>query len=417
MPCNNIVWSRITTPLPSVNNTSLTASRPCPVCDANNPDTRLLLKSFQFFTDSNVTDKQTDVITVQCKSCGALYMNPVYTRAGFSILFAEAAASYGSSEGRPIEQAQWLADKEDLSTGRSIIDLGCHHGEFLATLPDHLQRTGIDIDREIINTASRKNIDKNIQFYASAFTGELPLQPNSIITMLHVLEHLPNPKATLVNLQQQSTPQTRLFIEVPLLEKGHTNDINGFLSVTHLTHFSRSSLRNCINNAGWKILHWDEQQDYNGCRVIAMPDNDRTSMEQPYNDSVEHEIKECQHYLAHWQQAVRNVVEKIDRLRDSQHCIIWGAGLHTEFLYQLTPLFNANPAQQFILIDSDQQKQGKTWRGISIFSPEALLNSDLGNTPIVISTYRNQEAVAKQIIKLTGNNANIVRLYEHIRSY
>ena len=61
--------------------------------------------------------------------------------------------------------------------------------------------------------------------------------------MFHVLEHLKNPLETLINILKSAHQTTYLLIEVPILENGFTNDINGFFSAQHLTHFSRQSLK------------------------------------------------------------------------------------------------------------------------------------------------------------------------------
>ena len=75
------------------------------------------------------------------------------------------------------------------------------------------------------------------------------------ITMYHVLEHLPRPVEVLKKLSVQSqNQQQKSLVEVPIIENGNTNDINGFFSIQHTTHFSANSLLNCIIAlAGWKI--------------------------------------------------------------------------------------------------------------------------------------------------------------------
>ena len=56
--------------------------------------------------------------------------------------------------------------------------------------------------------------------------------------MLMVFEHLKNPLRVLKNILNSSHSKTKLLIEVPIIENGFTNDINGFFSAGHLTHFS-----------------------------------------------------------------------------------------------------------------------------------------------------------------------------------
>ena len=137
-------------------------------------------------------------------------------------------------------------------------------------LPDNILRMGVDIDQPAIDRARANHADQKIQFFLGDFeTFNFDAQPPDTITMFHVLEHLPRPVAVLKKLHSISSKSTKLVVEVPILENGQTNDINGFFSAQHLTHFSRQSLHNCLALSGWKIIDWLEQSDYNGCRVLA----------------------------------------------------------------------------------------------------------------------------------------------------
>ena len=82
----------------------------------------------------------------------------------------------------------------------------------------------------------------------------------------------------------------------------------------------------------------------------------------------------------------------------SPFCVIWGAGLHTESLYQLTTLFRRQPDRHYVLIDSDPVKQGTTWRGIPVYAPNAVLhagNADWSETDLLISSYGDQAAMVE----------------------
>ncbi len=87
---------------------ALLAARACPVCDSTRARPVVMLRDFQFFTDSPTTRKRVDVTQQQCLDCFALYQNPAYSRRGFAVLFREAGRSYGATASRPAEQAGWL---------------------------------------------------------------------------------------------------------------------------------------------------------------------------------------------------------------------------------------------------------------------------------------------------------------------
>lgn len=362
------------------------------------------LKNFQFFSDSD-SCKQVDIVDVQCKNCLAIYKNPCYSKKGFSILFEEAGMSYGSSEGRPNEQVLWLQKRNILKKGIKVLDIGCGSGNFLRTLSEDIIKIGVDIDKTSIDIAQQKNQD--IKFICSDFVDLNYSEDIDLITMYHVLEHLPNPKEVLNRLYELSSDNTNLLIEVPIIENGLTNDINGFFSVQHLTHFSRNSFRNILLSAGWKIIEWEEQKEYNGCRILAIKGEKSDSL-----NTSNVELSNIYKYLSNWYKSLENVENKIINLENKRY-VIWGAGMHLEFLYQVSSLFKSN--KDFIIIDSDKNKHNKTWRGICIYSSE-ILNKLANDDIIIISSYGSQNKI-EEFIKDKNQKIPIVKLYDYLRVY
>ena len=145
---------------------------------------------------------------------------------------------------------------------------------------------------------------------------------------------------------------------MPILENGFTNDVNGFFSAQHLTHFSRASLKNFFKHGGWEIIRLDEQSSYNGTRVIAKPSTNNET----FVPKITGDTSILYRYLQHWFNVLRDIEEKLNGLDKNEKYIIWGAGLHTEFLFNKTSFFRRNKGSQFIFFDSDLKKIGKTYR-------------------------------------------------------
>ena len=70
--------------------------------------------------------------------------------------------------------------------------------------------------------------------------------------------------------------------------------------------------------------------------------------------------------------------------------------MHLEYLYQKTSFFHDRKEIRFVIVDSDANKHGKTWRGIRIISPDILDEEILENVPIVISSYGSQTDIEKK---------------------
>jgi len=389
---------------------ALLAARACPVCDSTRARPVVALRDVQFFTDSPSTRKRVDVTQQQCLDCFALYLSPAYSRRGFAVLFREAGRSYGATAARPTEQAAWLAERRLLRGGNEVLDLGCYDGAFLAALPGDLRRVGVAADAPALARGHRRwpaitFVTGDPERFAYAGVPD-------VVTMFHVLEHLPRPVAVLRRLRRLARPGARLVVEVPILEKGHTNDVNGFFSLQHMTHFSRATLRACLARAGWGVVEWAEMPGYNGCRVLAAPTTEAMAVRGDPDDGAA--LHAC---LAGWHSAVGAIERRLAALADHARVVVWGAGLHTELLYQLTAVFHAAPERRWALVDGDALKQGRSWRGLRIHPPEALAGPDPGDAPVVLSSYGNQEDMAAGARRLGVVPGRLVRLYTDVAVY
>lgn len=381
--------------------------RPCPICDDSNYRSVLSYHDFQFFTDSSEVGKRADIEDIQCLNCLCLYRHKVFSESGFSTLAGQAGCSYGSSAQRPKETVDWLSSHNLLTEGLCILDVGCYEGSFLSRLPSNLSRMGVDIDAPAISRGRQRHPE--LSLIHGQFDAFIPDQRPDVITMFMVLEHLPNPKAALRHLRDIGKKGVRLVIEIPIIEQGKTNDINGFFSVLHLTGFSRNTIRRLLENTGWQILHEDSMDDYNGLRIIAQSDEKVKA-----NNSTEmRDIKSLQAILGSWFRAQSQIEERISALPQSGKFLIWGAGLHTEVLYHLSSLFR-HRERRFLLIDSDKLKQGQSWRGINIVSPEILYDLQDSNFHLIISSYGDQPAILSAAIEKGVSKQRICLLYDSI---
>ncbi len=408
----SLTWCSIDSFHGNGSNSATGQSRACPVCQSLGNRILLTLKDFQFFSDSVCLPKRMTLHQVQCRLCFAIYLNPGYSSYGFRVLFAEAGCSYGATSVRSQEQRDWLATRELLKPGLNLLDVGCYDGRFLSELPDHIHKVGFDIDAPAIERGRDLFSDKNIQFIHGDFENFCPQEAPDVITMYHVLEHLPDPVAALKNLRQFSHGNTKLVLEIPILENGKTNDINGFFSVQHMTHFSRNSFANAMKLSGWAIVDEMEAADYNGYRVLATPCVAEENIVADPSD-----LNRSLDYLSWWYSVVRSVSEKLSVVPATDRLVIWGGGMHLEFLYQVTQLLEMSPDRDCVIVDSDKLKQGRSWRGISIYDPSCLSQLDWSQTTLVVSSYGGQEAIAQSALMIGVPEEKIVKFYDSVHVY
>jgi hypothetical protein len=187
--------------------------------------------------------------------------------------------------------------------------------------------------------------------------------------------------------------------------------VNGFFTVQHTTHFSRGTLASCLAAAGWRSVEWQEQPDYNGCRVLAEPTRLGSAVPRP------EDVRTLDRHLAARHAALARLHGVLGPLLDAPRLAIWGAGLHVEMLYQLTALFHARTDRTYLLVDGDPAKQGRSWRGIDIHPPAVLARPECAAVPIVISSHSSQQDIARAAVGLGIDPARLVRLYRDVHAY
>jgi 2-polyprenyl-3-methyl-5-hydroxy-6-metoxy-1,4-benzoquinol methylase len=135
----------------------------------------------------------------------------------------------------------------------SALDFGCGTGEFVQTLTNQKWNViGVEpssIAREKALTLNPNKIVESLNQVNSTF---------EIITLWHVLEHIPDLNEKLKNLSQLLTLNGTLFIAVPnhtsYDAKHYQSYWAGYDVPRHLWHFSKQSMQTLVHNHGLKIV-------------------------------------------------------------------------------------------------------------------------------------------------------------------
>lgn len=141
-----------------------------------------------------------------------------------------------------------------VSNGKNILDYGCGVGDFL----EHLQKNGYDVLGMEPNDSARKIAQSKIGNEKVTSTElEHNDQKFDIITLWHVLEHIPNLNEIIQQLKNHLSENGRLIIAVPN-HKSYDAEYYGkywaaYDVPRHLWHFSASSMNKLFNNFGMKI--------------------------------------------------------------------------------------------------------------------------------------------------------------------
>lgn len=133
---------------------------------------------------------------------------------------------------------------------KTLLDIGCGTGDFLKVCEnDGWNITGIEPNEGARNLAKNKFADYS-SFYESVEDlkkNETYFQKFDVITMWHVLEHVPNLDETIYNLKQFLKPKGTLVIAVPNFKSFDAEYYKEFWAAydvpRHLWHFSQTAIR------------------------------------------------------------------------------------------------------------------------------------------------------------------------------
>lgn len=135
--------------------------------------------------------------------------------------------------------------------GKNLLDFGCGDGAFLKAVSKQTATScGVELQKNYIQDLN------SIGIMCVNDTKGLPDNSFDVITLFHVLEHLPDPKATLTELIRVARPNAKFIIEVPhandfLIWQLQNQDFKQFtLWSQHLILHTRNSLLSLLSALG-----------------------------------------------------------------------------------------------------------------------------------------------------------------------
>ncbi|MDC9724284.1 MAG: class I SAM-dependent methyltransferase [Urechidicola sp.] len=142
----------------------------------------------------------------------------------------------------------------DIDSQKSILDIGCGTGDFLvASKKKGFNVCGIE-PKEKPNSISKSKLE--IDIYQDI--SEINSQKFDIISMWHVLEHVPNLEEYISNLKQLLNPNGTLFVAVPNHKSFDANYYGKFWAAydvpRHLWHFSQKSIELLFKKEQMKVV-------------------------------------------------------------------------------------------------------------------------------------------------------------------
>lgn len=220
-----------------------------------------------------------DFELVKCVNCELVYtyfrrdveISPLYNEGAYRLVDNRdslwdkiLAVEYG-------KVVRWLRGR--YPSGGALLDFGCGKGKFL-DLASHegWEVKGVETS---VPRAEFARTNYNLDISSEAFKGGRIFDRRfDVITMFHVLEHLPRPSEVISSLLRENLSEDgTLIIEVPNLQSVQARIAKGswiHLDLPkHLSHFTRMRLSKFLMSEGLKIEREEYFSLHNGLLGMA----------------------------------------------------------------------------------------------------------------------------------------------------
>ncbi|NND44908.1 MAG: class I SAM-dependent methyltransferase [Xanthomonadales bacterium] len=329
-----------------------------------------------------------------CRQCGFI-SNAVFDSSA-QAYSAQCEESQGCSPTFSAWQqalAQRLADRHGFH-GRTILEIGCGKGEFLADLCAAGENRGIGYDPAYVPGrlgARAREIDFKTKFWNRA----CGLDGADAVVCRHTLEHIPGVLAFLRDLRAAIGPRrdVPVFFEVP--DTGRVLREGAFWDVyyEHCSYFRMDNLRALFTRAGFEVLEsWLDYEDQY-LMVVAQPSVAPKRATPPSDDpgaEVSTFVRASKTSRALW----ASRLESWDR--GGLEVVLWGGG--SKAVAFLSSIEHAGVIRR--VVDINPRKQGGfiPGGGQVVVAPEDLARHPAHKIILMNPVYR--EEVGAQVVRL-----------------
>jgi 2-polyprenyl-3-methyl-5-hydroxy-6-metoxy-1,4-benzoquinol methylase len=198
-------------------------------------------------------ERGSDLAIRECATCGLIQVSgepvPYYREVIRAAAFSDAMRVFRE------EQFRVWVDEFGLS-GKSVLEVGCGRGEYLALLQaSGLKACGIEYASEAVQACQAQGLAVEAAFIDGTTPPvRLAGAPFKAFFCFNFMEHWPDPVASLRGIHAQLDEGGLGFVEVPnvdmILEKGLYSE---FIS-DHLSYFTAETLRFTLQQSGFEVL-------------------------------------------------------------------------------------------------------------------------------------------------------------------
>ena len=235
-----------------------------------------------------------------------------------------------------------ISKQVELPEKGNLLDIGCGNGAFLKIFSQKMlpwKLYGSEFDEKYQEEVEQiPNVQKMHAEPLSQIDTKFDL-----ISMIHVLEHIPHPVKILSEIKKMLTPNGLLFIQVP----NPTENPFATMIADHCSHFTQNSLGRILSKCGLSIIHYSTEWISREISLIAKRSESPKDLVIPFEPKETTALKNNMRWL-------EKLSSEIDKIMESTKIVIFGSAISATFAA-------GNRLEKvFAFVDEDESRIGKS---------------------------------------------------------
>lgn len=366
----------------------------CPVCGRGRlepflhlPEVPVLSTAFHPDRASALAAPRGDLDLALCRSCSLVW------NTAFDANLVDYTPDYENSQhfspafrDYVTDLAERLGGLHDL-TGKTVVDVGCGKGEFLALLAEAADAHGLGFDPTFDGEVDSDRIEVIREYYDRDTAADLDA---TLVMARHVVEHLADPVGFLTGVREASGPDAAMYYEVPNAEFVFSDDGMWDLIYQHVGYFSMPSLDMALRASGHDVLEVAEAFHGQFLGIDAAPASSLATRKTPGLPSP----SEIEDFMSRVETFARRHQKRLQRWNEhmSNHgtadIALWGAGAKgVSFLNLLE-----DPGMIDHVIDVNPRKTGRFLPGTGhqVTEPSTIAGKNIEQVLIMNPAYMGE---------------------------
>lgn len=238
----------------------------CAICGTKDNEIFMKIRDYQYGVRS-------EFCVVKCNHCGLLYTNPRLNAPAVKIVYEKSAGPWDRNKNQTAKKSsfyirrhpflrkiwhwftgEYLSQMLERSKGK-VLDLGCGFGDLLEDLTRRgCDACGVEVNPRAVEACLKKGLKvaggtlENAHFENESF---------DTVILCHLIEHLPDPKATLKEIYRILKPQGLVLIYCPNADSYFADFFGkywqGWAMPLHFYHFTSRTIQDLACGAGFKV--------------------------------------------------------------------------------------------------------------------------------------------------------------------